>query len=187
MNSVDLGRCKRFVQYLWDPEPRNDEEPDTSIWCLGKEYTPSDAALTWRDQPSTFKFKLHYPCSQLPEPPMPNEDDQREPSETGESSSSHGWPESFLNDFESRVWITYRSNFPPIPRHDGRGGSRSMALGVRLRTQFMDSQGFTSDTGWGCMIRSGQSLLANALSTLILGRGMPSTPLLQHGAVAKTR
>lgn len=38
MNSVDLGRCKRIVQYLWDPEPQNDEEPNAPIWCLGKEY-----------------------------------------------------------------------------------------------------------------------------------------------------
>lgn len=38
MNSVDLGRCKRIVQYLWDPEPQNDEELNTPIWCLGKEY-----------------------------------------------------------------------------------------------------------------------------------------------------
>ncbi len=46
-----------------------------------------------------------------------------------------------------------------------------MTLGVRLRSQLMDSQGFTSDTGWGCMIRSGQSLLANALCIQEFGRG----------------
>ncbi|RMJ23427.1 hypothetical protein PHISP_05707 [Aspergillus sp. HF37] len=153
MNSVDLGRCKRFVQYLLDPEPKNDEEPDASIWCLGREYDPNDSTVISRDQPK---------------PPTSNES---EPSgETAESSSAHGWPESFLTDFESRIWITYRSNFPPIPRHDGRDGVPSMTLSVRLRSQFMDSQGFTSDTGWGCMIRSGQSLLANALSILVLGR-----------------
>lgn len=85
--------------------------------------------------------------------------------------SEHAWPESFLLDFESRIWMTYRSNFPPIPRVEGDDKSASMTLGVRLRSQLVDTQGFTSDTGWGCMIRSGQSLLANALSMLVLGRG----------------
>ncbi|TPR05127.1 SNF2 N-terminal domain family protein [Aspergillus niger] len=84
--------------------------------------------------------------------------------------SEHAWPESFLLDFESRIWMTYRSNFPPIPRVEGDDKSASMTLGVRLRSQLVDTQGFTSDTGWGCMIRSGQSLLANALSMLVLGR-----------------
>lgn len=67
--------------------------------------------------------------------------------------------------------MTYRSHFAPIPRSNSPEATSSMTLGVRLRSQLMDSQGFTSDTGWGCMIRSGQSLLANAMCILQLGRG----------------
>lgn len=92
------------------------------------------------------------------------------PHETVGSSPS-SWPNAFLDDFESRIWMTYRSNFPPIPRNNTPEATSSMTLGVRLRSQLMDSQGFTSDTGWGCMIRSGQSLLANTLSVIQLGRG----------------
>jgi hypothetical protein len=82
-----------------------------------------------------------------------------------------GWPESFLHDFESRIWITYRSNFPPIPKPINQDAFSAMTLSVRLRSQLVDQHGFTSDTGWGCMIRSGQSLLANAMSILLFGRG----------------
>lgn len=89
-------------------------------------------------------------------------------------ASSSSWPEAFLDDFESRIWMTYRSNFTPIPRNNTPEATSSMTLGVRLRSQLMDSQGFTSDTGWGCMIRSGQSLLANTLSMIQLGRGTSS-------------
>lgn len=52
MNSVDIGRCrKRIVQYIWDPEPRNDEEPDASIWCLGVEYAPQPQKITANTTP----------------------------------------------------------------------------------------------------------------------------------------
>jgi cysteine protease ATG4 len=43
---------------------------------------------------------------------------------------------------------------------------------MRLKTSFGEQTGgFSSDTGWGCMIRSGQSLLANAILITRLGRG----------------
>ncbi|KAJ5555471.1 hypothetical protein N7535_007909 [Penicillium sp. DV-2018c] len=85
-------------------------------------------------------------------------------------SNDTAWPKAFLSDFGSRIWITYRSNFIPIPRSRTPEATSSLTLGVRLRSQLMDTQGFTSDTGWGCMIRSGQSLLANTFSVLLLGR-----------------
>ncbi|KAJ5329000.1 hypothetical protein N7452_009390 [Penicillium brevicompactum] len=130
--TVDMEKCKRIVQYFWDPEPRNDD-PATVIWCLGREYAPTKM-------------------------------------DNASMSNDTTWPQEFISDFGSRIWITYRSNFTPIPRTKTPEATSSMTLGVRLRSQLMDSQGFTSDTGWGCMIRSGQALLANTLSILLLGR-----------------
>ncbi|OVA18984.1 Elongation factor [Macleaya cordata] len=53
----------------------------------------------------------------------------------------------FVNDFSSRIWITYRKGFDAI------GDSK-----------------FTSDVNWGCMLRSGQMLVAQALLFHHLGR-----------------
>lgn len=133
-------KCKRIVQYFWDPEPKNDTVPKASIWCLGREY------------------------------PSPSPSDKNGDQDGDGDTAPPEWPEAFLDDFESRIWMTYRSNFTPIPRTNTPEATSSMTLGVRLRSQLMDSQGFTSDTGWGCMIRSGQSLLANTLSIIKLGR-----------------
>jgi len=48
---------------------------------------------------------------------------------------------------KSKIWLTYRRNFPSI------GGN-----------------GPTSDSGWGCMLRCGQMVLAEALVRRHLGR-----------------
>lgn len=55
--------------------------------------------------------------------------------------------EQMNDDILSRIWITYRKNFPAI------GGT-----------------GPTYDTGWGCMLRCGQMMLAQALVCRHLGR-----------------
>lgn len=87
-----------------------------------------------------------------------------------------GWPPAFLDDFESRVWMTYRTGFPMIPRSPDPKAASALSFTMRLKTSFGDQLGgFTSDTGWGCMIRSGQSLLANAILIARLGRGTSST------------
>ncbi|KAJ6581256.1 hypothetical protein B0H19DRAFT_500096 [Mycena capillaripes] len=76
--------------------------------------------------------------------------------ETQATDSSHHWPAQFYSDFRSRVWCTYRKDFEAI-RDDG-------------------PRGWTSDAGWGCMLRTGQSLLANALLTVHVGRDWRRPP-----------
>ncbi len=53
---------------------------------------------------------------------------------------------TFKTDFEHLVWMTYRSGFTPLLND------------------------YSSDVGWGCMIRSGQMILANCLMLHSLGR-----------------
>lgn len=100
------------------------------------------------------------------------------------SQQTQGWPPAFYLDFYSRIQLTYRSGFAPI--QSSSAGSNSVAqafssmmsnlsasIGRDTRTSGWQNgnDGPTSDAGWGCMLRTGQSLLANALLTAHVGRG----------------
>ncbi|KAF2100062.1 putative cysteine protease atg4 [Rhizodiscina lignyota] len=188
MSNVDIGRfSKKVVQLFWDPPPRN-EPSDGPIWLLGNKYdcspqapsssrrqtspsgtdasSPPALSVSQSSETSTAPTDL----SSVTEDPDLKEYDQVTQSESEpESDEDKGWPASFLDDFESRIWMTYRSNFAPIPRSQDPKANAAMSFAVRLRT-LADKDGFTSDAGWGCMIRSGQAVLANAVFSVKLGR-----------------
>ena len=161
--STGLDRFQRVLQYFWDPEPKN-TEPMNSIWCLGKEYPilPLIATAHSSSAPATP------PGTSTP----PRDESSCDLSQSVMVSSNYGaedtWPRGFLEDFDSRIWMTYRTDFTPIPRS---GQPSNLSFTTRLRTQLSaDQSGFASDVGWGCMIRTGQCLLGNALLMNRLGR-----------------
>jgi hypothetical protein len=179
---------KRFVRYFYDPMPRNDDNSGAFIWCLGRRYEsqtprPSTPLHGSPNSPNSLHAssasRVSEPLSseaesldsepiridkqagaEAPNAEAPNED----------YNDDGGWPAPFLDDFESRIWMTYRSNFQPISKSQDPRAAAALSFAVRIR-QLGQNEGFTSDTGWGCMIRSGQSLLANTLSLIKLGRG----------------
>lgn len=86
-------------------------------------------------------------------------------------------PAGVQDDVRARIWITYRTGFPVIPRDPD--GPSPLTFGALMRGTLdlaNASRGFTSDAGWGCMIRTSQSLMANALLTLRLGRDWRYNP-----------
>jgi cysteine protease ATG4 len=81
-------------------------------------------------------------------------------------------------DVWSKICLTYRFGFTPIPRSSTGPNPLSFLGSIILSKNLlfssaasfgnlMDSNNFTSDVGWGCMIRTSQSLLANTYLRLM--------------------
>ena len=177
MAHINIGnRYQRLVQMLWDPEPRNDDPTAGPVWCLGREYelAPGRTGHEPASKTASEANTVHDADSDIV---IISKRPEAQPLSSGPSDSENNdaareaaaWPDDFLEDFEARFWFTYRYQFSPIRRIAGTSSS-AITLTVRLRSQLVDHGDFTSDTGWGCMIRSGQCLLANALGALRIGR-----------------
>ncbi|KAF9443163.1 hypothetical protein P691DRAFT_764542 [Macrolepiota fuliginosa MF-IS2] len=114
-------------------------------------------------------------------------------SSAGKHNPAAHWPPVFYIDFVSRIWLTYRSHFA-LPIKDttlvdlcqsdallGRGDLSPTAAPPPLPTaksrwHWGGEKTWSSDSGWGCMLRTGQSLLANALIHAHLGRDWRRPP-----------
>jgi len=177
MASSDIGaRYQRILQFFWDPEPRNANQSAPPIWCLGRKY-PADSGRPAGDilsQPNEQAVEMPRAGKRTREVPKLKIQDRIS---TGNSNLDDApaiessWPKTFLDDFESRFWFSYRSQFVSIPKANDATAESALTIAVRFRSRFGDPSGFTTDTGWGCMIRSGQCLLGNALALRRLGRG----------------
>lgn len=184
MANNDFARfSKKVVSYFWDPLPRN-EDP-SPIWCLGRSYDsryqearqakPAGTSPSSHSDSSTSQADSAIVTQGSGKPKEDASETRTEALEKSQADLSRqeeealGWPPEFLDDIESRIWLTYRNNFPPIPKSSDPNAGAGMSFATRLRN-IGNKDGFSSDTGWGCMIRSGQSLLANALATLRFGR-----------------
>ena len=174
---------RRILQKIWDPEPINDRDSNEPVWCLGRSYklapetpspvttatSPVDGAIDAAPAPIATPGTTNRQAIDTPPDSLASSFDSSLAYDNRNQDS--GWPPAFLDDFGSRIWMTYRTGFEPIPRSTDPKAASALSFTMRLKTSFGDQTGFSSDTGWGCMIRSGQSLLANALLISQLGRG----------------
>jgi cysteine protease ATG4 len=185
------GQFDKAMRYILDSDATPDRCTDP-IWLLGLQhpgYDPSTEpppALSRRGsvdsrRASTFRTSTSSTVSASP-------GGGNAPSPSPSKNNAVHWSPEFYADFTSCVWITYRSHFQPIRdssltvlEREQAEVAAAAAAGSAIPISSSPpskrwwpggEKGWTSDTGWGCMLRTGQSLLATALIHLHLGRGL---------------
>ncbi|KAK8069275.1 hypothetical protein PG994_005891 [Apiospora phragmitis] len=152
-STLEVGR--RIVQMFWDPEPTNDVVKDQPVWCLGSSYrlnnSPNTTGNAIVQTQSSASPKPTVPPAADAELPSDEAAASKPPVETAvklpetppystsssldsslaydEAPMDGGWPPAFLDDFESRIWMTYRSEFEPIAKsHDPKALAALLVL-----------------------------------------------------------
>ena len=195
------GHLDKAVRYLLDSDATPDDCPEV-IWLLGVQHsgyeppvslTPSTPPPSGRRGSVGSRRSPSFRTSTSSTVTSPNAPADLSRSQSQSPSSKHPghtWPAEFYSDFTSRIWLTYRSHFQPIRDStlsaldyeqadpNSVGAVASSPQPKRWNWPGTGEKGWTSDSGWGCMLRTGQSLLANALLHLHLGRGVFSTTSL---------
>ncbi|KAI8176401.1 Cysteine protease ATG4 [Colletotrichum sp. SAR 10_86] len=149
MAAVDLGRYRRIVQIFWDPEPTNDYRVDLPVWCLGRSYNLSTKAGKEKGSrgqtPPTTDTASSQTNANNPSPVPPALGPETPPDSVSSSFSSSlaydddysvqdgGWPAAFLDDFESKFWMTYRSDFELIAKSTDPRASSALSLSMRIK------------------------------------------------------
>ena len=184
------GHLDKAMRYLLDSDSTPDRCTDP-IWILGVRhpgYEPPEPA-----PPMAVAHSFSTPVRRGSEDSRRSpgsvsgfrspSDNQLSSSLSSSTSSKYNpaahWPPVFYDDFTSRIWLTYRSQFAPIRdttlaalAYDPSDPSCGPPPSPPSKKWFgLAEKGWTSDAGWGCMLRTGQSLLANTLLHLHLGRG----------------
>ncbi|KAI0653814.1 hypothetical protein C8Q70DRAFT_881201, partial [Cubamyces menziesii] len=196
------GHLDKAMRYLLDSDATPDKCPEP-IWLLGVQhpgYEPSPPpapdllaspgrrnSSDSRRSPSSFRSSTSSsPVAPTAAPPDPSLSQSLPASANPSKDPSKNWPPVFYADFTSRIWLTYRSQFFPIrdttlaaldaELSDNPTGVPSSPPTKKWNWPLGGEKGWTTDAGWGCMLRTGQSLLANALLHLHLGRDWRRPP-----------
>jgi cysteine protease ATG4 len=192
------GHLDKAMRYLLDSDATPDKCLDP-IWLLGVEHPgyesppPSHAPSTGTAEKKR-RGSASPPVSFRSSTSSATPDSSLSQSTSSIPSNKHvtkhdpsaNWPPVFYLDFTSRIWLTYRAQFP-IPIKDGRladlcgDGCELAAVAAAPSTgtpsmskrawPWSGEKTWSTDSGWGCMLRTGQSLLANTLVHVHLGRG----------------
>jgi len=182
------GHLDKAMRYLLDSDATPDKCTDP-IWLLGVQHPGYEPPLPLLPNvvqtnsggrrgsvsPNSFRSSTSSTAS-IADPSL----SQSQGPSSKQTNPAANWPPVFYIDFTSRIWLTYRSQFS-TPIKDTRladlSGDDWEAVAnspttVKTRPwNWGAEKTWTSDTGWGCMLRTGQSLLANALVHMHLGRG----------------
>ena len=186
------GHLDKAMRYLLDSDSTPDRCTDP-IWLLGVQHPgyepppptdPSSPTISRSGSVNSRRASSFRNSTSSTVTASPGGSNALSSSQTSSKNLGAHWPPEFYADFTSRVWITYRSHFHPIRDSSltvlEREQAEAAAAGVSTPISSSPpskrwwpggEKGWTSDAGWGCMLRTGQSLLATALIHLHLGRG----------------